>query len=742
MIFYAHTTQSDTSTWQTVQDHLENTARIARDLGRDSGCAEFAYLAARLHDIGKYSLAFQDRLLGKIEKVDHSTAGAKEVVQLFNQTSARRILAQLLAYCIAGHHGGLPDYGSVADVDTDATLLARLKRDLPAYQDYAQEIDISTLSLPERLPIKPAPDQMGFSISFFTRMVYSILVDADFIETETFMQQQVKPRGGYPGIEALNERFNQYLKRFDNPVTPINVQRSATLKACIAKAKEKPGFFTLTVPTGGGKTFASLAFALNHAATHDLKRIIYVIPYTSIIEQNAGVIKDCLGAENVLEHHSNFDWKQAEKRLNVEAQDDQTNNAVYKLRLAAENWDIPVVVTTNVQFFESLFASRSSRCRKLHNLAKSVIIFDEAQMLPRDFIKPCMGAVAELVKNYGASVVFCTATQPSIEKFLPKDVTLQELEPDPQHLFDLYKRVEVKNLGRVADEVLLQKINAQAQVLCIVNTRKHARGLFAGIPGEGGYHLSTLMCPAHRKAVIAEIRERLRAGLVCRVISTQIMEAGIDVDFPVGFRSISGLDSIIQAAGRVNREGTQPRGSLFVFEPDSSFVKRTPGYIQQGAEVALNILRSRPDPISVEAIRAYYALLYNLQDAKAFDRERIFSLFNLAGMTEPAFQFKTAAEKFKLIEDDTLSVIIPFDQEATWLLEQLKVSEFPMSFARKLQPYTVNIYEKEFEALQGLGVMDTYGETYAVLNDMRYYDPKTGIVIPEIAGARAIFFDG
>jgi CRISPR-associated endonuclease/helicase Cas3 len=740
MTYFAHTNDQDQSHWQSIKDHLLNTGQLALELGGDPRIANFAYIAALLHDIGKYSQAFQSKLNGAKIKVDHSTAGAYEVRNLFNRNITEQSMATILAYCIAGHHGGLPDFGSVIDVETEGTLQARLKKNIEPYTDYSLDIDTSTLILPDHLPIKPNRKNPGFSLAFFTRMVYSILVDADFQETETFINNGKKPRGGYEEIGVLCGKFDQFIMKFDNPQNPIDIQRTKTLKNCITRASDMPGFFSLTVPTGGGKTFSSLAFALHHASLHDLKRVIYVIPYTSIIEQNAAEFKKCLGEENVLEHHSNFDWNRSEERSEVEYYDDQTNSAINKLKLAAENWDIPIVVTTNVQFFESLYANRSSRCRKLHNMAKSVIIFDEAQMLPREYMVPCLYAVHELVTNYGTSAVFCTATQPSLEKFLPKGDQLQELTPDPKALYMFFKRVQVKNLGKVTDAELIQRIDEHPQSLCIVNTRKHAKGLFEGVKAKGRFHLSTLMCPAHRKETITKIKERLKQGLDCRVISTQIMEAGIDVDFPVGYRAISGLDSIIQAGGRVNREGRQTTGDLYVFEPDSAFVKRTPAYIQQGADVARKTLRDYPDdPISLDAIRDYFDFLYGFHDESAFDSKSIIDCFDKGGLN---FDFESAARRFRLIEDISMSVIIQYDKTAISILEEARASKFPKQYARKLQMYTVNIYEHEFQALQSKGLIDLYNDTYAVLNDNNYYNAETGLVIPESAGGEAIFFDG
>jgi len=742
--YFAHSrTNEDKSKWQLLIDHLQSTARWAREFGEDAGISELAGTAALLHDIGKYSNEFQSRLEGNGKKVDHATAGAKEVRALFNKDQNQKYLADMLAYCIAGHHTGLPDYGDPTDVDNDGTLLARVeKKPLKDYSAYRSEINPADVNLPVRLKIKPDKKRPGFSFAFMTRMIFSALVDADFQETETYMNKGEKPRGGYTSIEELCETFNLALRQFENPKGEINKKRTETLKACMGKADTAQGFFTLTIPTGGGKTLASMSFALNHAVRHGLKRVIYVIPFTSIIEQNAAVFKEHLGEKNVLEHHSNFDWKKGNK-TDSESADDQTKDALDKLKLASENWDIPIVVTTNVQFFESLFANKSSRCRKLHNLAKSVIIFDEAQMLPREYLDPCMLAVKELVTNYGASAVFCTATQPALDRRL-QGVNFTELAPDPQALFDFYKRVQVTSIGRTPDAELIEKIKAHPQALCIVNTRKHAKGLFDLLASEGSFHLSTLMCPTHRKEVLKEVRDRLKTEQPCYVISTQVMEAGIDVDFPVGFRALAGLDSIIQAAGRVNREMKQEVGDVYVFDPETPFIKKTPTFIRQGAAVAESVLRDfegRSD--SKEAIESYFNFLYNIQSATAFDAKNILAHFD-KGSDEFDFDFKTAAENFRMIDNNTVAVVIPYNNEAKKLLQQAKYHPFPYTFARQLQLYTVNIYENEFEKLQSKGVIETINDTYEALLEMslnEFYNYKTGLLLPEAIGGDAIFID-
>lgn len=735
--FFAHKREDeDPEDWQPLIEHLNNTADIARSFGENANVADLAYIAGLIHDLGKYSLEFQKRLRGG-KKVDHSTAGAKELETLLKGTP-QEALAKLLLYPIIGHHTGLPDYGDESDLE-GRTLCVRLKKEIPGYSDYKSELDLSSIPLPQRLHIRPPKGKLGFSLSFLIRMVYSALVDADFQETETYMQGN-KGRGGYEHIPSLRDRLNTYLRGFENPTTNINHKRTETLQACIQKAKEKPGFFTLTVPTGGGKTLASMAFALNHAAANQMCRVIYVIPFTTIIEQNATIFKAILGEDNILEHHSNFDWE-IKKREASETSDNRTNNAYTKLKLATENWDIPIVVTTNVQFFESLFANKSSRCRKLHNIAKSVIIFDEAQMLPREYMRPAMAAVWELVTNYGASAVFCTATQPGLERFLPEKTELLELTPEPQALFDFYKRVQVKNLNKLTDKELLSRLNSHDQALCIVNTRRHASGLFGGLRGEGNYHLSTLMCPAHRKAKLAEIRDRLKNGQPCRVVSTTVMEAGIDLDFPVGYRALTGLDSINQAAGRVNREMKRSLSEIFIFEPISEYVNSTPRFISQAVEVSRMVLRDHAEaPISIPAIDAYFKQLYNLQDPKvSFDYKQILACFD---DPDARFKFETAAHLFQIIEDETETVIIPYNPEAYNLIEELKSTQYPSPILRKLQPYTVSIYRVEFDKLVTKGVLLTIADNYNFLNMQNFpdhYNPDRGLIVSESGGGDGLF---
>ncbi|MDY3821844.1 MAG: CRISPR-associated helicase Cas3' [Eubacteriales bacterium] len=532
MEFLAHI--SDDGRKQTVQEHLEGTARLCSEFAAEFDAAEQGYLAGISHDIGKYTEAFQRRLHGG-PKVDHATAGA---IECANAGSGQA------AVCVMGHHSGLPDLGNIrTDQPGDATFYGRIKKGLMG------GIEPYKGNWPGKLPKTapaPASARSGFSGAAWTRMLYSCLVDADYLDTERFMQPYKLSRGSYDGMERLLGKLEKHIEKWANPENEMNKYRWEILSECLRCGEKPKGIYTLTVPTGGGKTVSSMAFALRHAVAHGMKHIIYVIPYTSIIEQNAEVFKEILGEDNVLEHHSG-------KLYELE---DVSSPAQYRLAMATENWDMPVIVTTAVQFFESFYSNRSSKCRKLHNLANSVIIFDEAQMLPTCHLQPCVGAIAELVRHFGATAVLCTATQPVLGDIFKRfgwSENIPELCPGTQALYEKFRRVSFRNAGELSNEMLAGELKNSRQALCIVNSRRAAQEIYDILPKEGTYHLSTLMYPAHRHWVLNEIRQRLKEGAVCRVLSTSLIEAGVDVDFPTVYREMAGLDSILQAAGRCNR---------------------------------------------------------------------------------------------------------------------------------------------------------------------------------------------
>lgn len=604
----------DHSREQTVYEHLTGTAELAKQFAAAFGAEEDGYLLGLLHDIGKYSDAFQHRLDGGV-RVDHSTAGAKEAC-------AHGV--GYLALAIAGHHGGIPNFGSRADTQNDATLSGRLKRDLEPYDDWKTEV-----TLPPVKPFNMREFNTRFRLSFYIRMLFSCLVDADFIDTETFMDGALAPRGNYDALPALLDRLETYIAPWYPPKAELNRKRCAILDACKASGSTAaPGVYTLTVPTGGGKTTAAMAFALTAAVQNCMSRVIYAAPYTSIIDQNADTFEKIFGTENVIEHHSSAEYLFSES----------PNPAEYRKMLAAENWDAPVIATTTVQLFESLFASKPARCRKLHNLANSVLILDEVQTLPMPYLKPFTAALAELARKYGVIVV---------------------------------------------------------------------------------------LCPAHRKARIKEIRERLKIGLPCRVVSTSLIEAGVDVDFPRVYREEAGLDSVLQAAGRCNREGKRPldESLVTVFTVQNT---TPPPYMRQPAAAMKNISKRMEDITSLAAIRAYFEFYRDLYGKEDLDREKILKAFESGTLP-----FASVAEKVRVIESCTTPVYIPIDQGEA-LVERLYRGERSRALFRKLGQYSVNVYPQQLAALREAGAVQSIddGALY-VLADPRRYDSALGLTLDQ-----------
>ena len=482
-----------------------------------------------------------------------------------------------------------------------------------------------------------APWKSKASVMTYTRMLFSCLVDADFLDTEAFMQEGDAPaRGAFPPLQELAKTVDAYLARFAKPTKEINQRRTEILRQCIAAGDQSAHRrYFLTVPTGGGKTLASLAFAMHTAlARPDVRRVIYVIPYTSIIEQTSDIFRSIVGAENVLEHHHQVDW-------------DDPEQGGGRKRLASENWDAPLIVTTNVQFFESLFACRTSR--KLHNIAGSVIIFDEAQMIPTGYLQPAMEAVRELTEHYGCTAVFCTATQPSLGAFFPDQPPVEIAEHRDED-FAFFRRTRiVQEEGEETPACLAARLLESAQVLVIVNRKRRAGELYDLLPEEGRYYLTTNLCPAHRRRVLQDIRARLAAGEPCRVVATSLVEAGVDFDFPVVYREMAGLDNIIQAAGRCNREGKRPADESLVHV--FSFGDPPPKYIHLQSVIASKVLAQYPEePGSPQAIAAYFEELHALKNT---DAEEIGKL-----LTQEAYPFRKVADRFHFIEEDTVTLLV------------------------------------------------------------------------------------
>lgn len=707
--FYAHSLPGrPESEWQWLHQHLENCAQRAAKFSSVFQASDWGYMAGLWHDMGKYSLEFQRRIravggenahVEAVGKVDHSTAGAQHAAHCLGHAG------KALAYAIAGHHGGLPD-----GISVDSCLRSRLEKVVPDYSNCPRDL-MSLRSL--TLPIAPARDRAGVQFSLFIRMLYSCLVDADFLDTESFLDgARHQHREGYAPLAELAPLFFTRLEelRSKASASEVNRQRELILQQCLRAAEWEPGLFSLTVPTGGGKTLSSMAFALRHALKHGLKRIIYVIPFTSIIEQNAAVFRAMLGEDAVLEHHSNFE---------PGAED-------HRSRLAAENWDAPVVVTTNVQFFESLFANRSSRCRKLHNIAESVVILDEIQTLPAPYLLPCLEVLTELTTAYKVSAVLCSATQPAVthRTDFPRGLRdVREIMETPQVLADALQRTTVTILPQTGDAELTERCAGLSQVLCIVNTRRHAKTLYSAMkPLGNAYHLSALMCPVHRSQVLDEIRTRLKEGLPVRVVSTQLIEAGVDIDFPIVFRAMAGIDSIAQAAGRCNREGRLETGHVYAFTPEHSVPC---GYFRQTSQAAESVIRRHDDPLSLAAIEDYFKEYYWTKGDGLDEKGILASLQE--GRSGGDFPFRTVAERFHFIEEATQPVIIPFDEDARALIRTLDYWEHPTSVARKLQRYSVSIYPYEWSRLLSNGSIEVKAGMFAVLIDETLYTQDVGL---------------
>lgn len=684
---YAHTTDGPEEKWETLEEHLAAVGGRAGVLARKFGAAEYGRAAGLLHDLGKAKPEWQRFLRGLHPTIPHAGEGARAAVEHYTRfhRPSRSEIGKLLAFAIAGHHSGLAN-GVVAGAG-----LTPLDERLAAAEQIAPLPQLPALEA-DPAPLRGASKD-PFAWAFFIRMLFSALIDADRLETEKFdgaSRGLPDLRADPPLLSALKPALDDHLaEKFGSTPSAdeLALLRAEVLADCRTAALLKPGLFTLTVPTGGGKTLSSLAFALDHAAHHAgrFDRVITVIPFTSIIDQTADVFRSALGdADAVLEHHSAFDDEKLDRYLAGES-----NYGRERLRLAAQNWDRPVVVTTAVQFFESLFANSPKRCRKLHNIARSVIVLDEAQTLPLKLLRPSVAALKELVRGYGCSIVLCTATQPALTK--EAFLRASPASPPPKEMLDLaqvreivrpdrnldvrLRRVQACTAGTFGDDALVQAIGATSKGLIIVNNRRHARELLdamrkAGL--DGARHLTTAMTAAHRQHALAQIREDLKDDRPVRLVSTSLIEAGVDISFSAVWRAFAGLDQIVQAAGRCNRNGELGLlgGRLTIFEPEAKEGRGTPRALEQNAAATERVLARGLDPMSPEAVHAYFEELLwcrdddgqwqALDDAKVGEsgRRGIMRAFK-EDADRMNFAFADIASAFRMIEEAMVPVIIP-----------------------------------------------------------------------------------
>jgi len=738
-VYIAHKSE-DGIREETVCAHLHEVAEMASVFAREFGAEDWAYAAGILHDVGKYSADFQKRILQDGPLVDHSTAGAYVAAQK---------CSPLISYCIAGHHGGLPDGGVKGDIGK--TLLGRFykaqKKLIPDYSDFSKEVKVpAPLGTPfpidrDRLREPDYINDIRFEQAFFVRMVFSCLVDADYLCTERFMQGAEREHFSDLSLSDMRDMLEERLQHFFPPKTRLNEIRCRVLDDCKKTATLEPGVFSLTVPTGGGKTYALMRFALHHATqpNHQFQRVICAEPYTSIIEQNADVYRQVFGDSSVLEHHSNYDFDDNENSESSGYGDKK----MYRMRLASENWDVPLVVTTNVQLFESLYANKTSRCRKLHNIARSVIVLDEAQMIPTPYIAPCVKALSELVKHYGCSIVLCTATQPALNGlFLKEGLKVREIASQPEFLVDELRRVNYKSLGRLDDDELAARLSTCRQVLCVLNSRKHARILYDLVLDRGTldcdsvFHLTTLMYPQHRSRVIEKIRMRLKERLPCIVLATSLVEAGVDLDFRAVYRAVSGIDSIVQAAGRCNREMryTPEESTVFLFREDMSY--SLPIDVRHRAEVARSVLPdigntdAHLDMDSLDVIEKYFTRLHHYGSLDNKDFVGRLSRWNTKTLSIP---FAEVASDFNMVEDTTCSVIVPTETNRQEI-DALMSGRATRGTMRRLSHFGVGIYKRDRDALLRSGAIDVIGENTFVLLDQGRYSEEVGLDLGETTG--------
>ena len=708
-VIISHIRQSDKAV-QTNEVHQFGVAELASKFAGEFGMSEWGRVLGLLHDKGKEKKAFQQHItresgLDPNVKVEgdyrHAYVGALVAKRLFSK------LYPLMINAIMGHHRGLYDDGEMKEV---------MKMEIPD-DVHVEEID-ADFEIPQiEKPIK------GYQkdIHHLQRMLYSCLVDADYLDTEAFMQpEQSELRGNHESLAALEVKLETYLNKLKHgaPDTEVNRIRNEVQQYCIKESDNKSGFYSLTVPTGGGKTLSSVLWAIKHAVRNNLNSIIIAIPYTSIITQTASVLRNIFGEENVLEHHSNVDSsKMIDKEL------------ANRLKLATENWDYPIIVTTNVQFFESLFSNKPSDCRKLHNIAKSVLIFDEVQTLPIAFLQPIIDTFDTLKKVFGSSILFTTASQPVLSgkimgtnpfvsfEGLPE---IREIIPKEANLHNRLRRVEIHFDEKQKDyDEIAEQIVKHQRALCIVNTRNDAKEIFTRLSKEGiCLHLSRMMCPDHVRETIAKVKTALNDpdNSVIRVVATQLIEAGVDIDFPVVFRQEAGLDSILQAAGRCNREGRLDKGETFVFSLQKPLPK---GFMTQTNNARINMGKDH-DWFSPEAMEAYFIQLYSRVDS--FDKANIKELLYKADM-----QFETAASEFQLIDDNTTSVIVNWKNSLD-LVERLKNEGVSYSLMKALSQYSVNVRNNDMKKLIEAGAVEEVLEGIYVISDPKFYDKGIGLV--------------
>ena len=698
---------------QSIDEHHLGVAEMAQRFADSFGAGAWGYLCGIWHDVGKYSYDFQRHIRSASGydptekdpgKVDHASAGA---------IHARKALAEggrylPVSYCICGHHSGLPDYMNSGQ----SNLQYRLQKEV----DGNVEQHIAPIEIPTLSPPLTGNDLTAWHL--WVRMLYSSLVDADYLDTERFCNpEQYAKRGQYDSLATLKTKLDQYLSSFSNSSkkqSVLNNIRNRIQTVCRESGRGERGIYSLTVPTGGGKTLSSMVWAMEHALKNHCSRIIIAIPYTSIIIQTADRLRQIFGEQNVIEHHSNTDF------------DNLTDNEKEKAHLATENWDAPIIITTNVQLFESLYANRSSRCRKLHNIVNSVLILDEVQMLQPENLQPVVDVLRSLRNYFDVSILMTTATRPALTGIIGagqakfEGLEISEIISDRKELFNVMRRVDIEFLQeKYTAQLIAERLSKHSSVLCVVNRRLDAREVFNALKPlhTQALHLSRMMCQQHIMDKINLMRQLLDTETPVAVVSTQLIEAGVDVDFPVVYRAMAGLDSIAQAAGRCNREGRMERGNVYVFDFEESTAR---GIICKASDAADELREmGLTDFLDPDTTERYFKLFYGTLNET--DKAQVKK--NLYQYTP---QFATAASEFRLIDDQAISIYVPYGKGAQ-LVEELKHRQITSTLLRQLQRFCVSIPVYQEKLLAPIGAVQINEGLY-YLPDCSNYDEDTGLV--------------
>lgn len=718
--------------------HLQDTAELAEMFGKPFGADREAALAGLLHDFGKYAARFQQRLHNpNIHGINHWAAGA---IHAMNQ-----LKAPLVAYAVDGHHTGLPaaiDFAQTRQCASDPALWRECTGCLELIPELLERFEKDGLKFPS---FPPASGKDHFANAFRARMVFSCLVDADFLDTEQHFDPAAAASRSVPQLREQDalKRLLAYLDAKPS-VGSVNQLRRRLLANCLAAAEKPPGLFTLTAPTGSGKTLSSLTFALRHIICHNellppndqrrFRRIIVVIPYTSIIEQTAGVFRELFepifGPNYALEHHSAVAPRERREDNGRDAEEERLRRA----RLATENWTSPLIVTTSVQFFESLFAHKPSDCRKLHNIARSVVLFDEVQTLPPKLVPSLLSAVRLLVRDYGVTAVFMTATQPAFgaaKAALPYGWEPTEIVSTHSAMAETMRRTSIEMPAadeRVSWPQVATMLAEHAQALCVVNTTKDARKLFRLLPPAHRFHLSARLCPAHRQEKLGLISERLAAGAPVRLVSTQVIEAGVDVDFPIAFRALGPLDSIVQTAGRCNREGRHPEPRpVIVFRPADGGTPR--GAYRIAAAKTEEFLARHPNVALHQpgTYARYFTELYSLLGREASNDDPVFAASSI-------FDFPKAAEECSLVGDEMRSVLVRWGEGVTLAETLHREKHLTAEECRRAQRFSINLYEGEFRSAYASGWVFRPAEEWDFYVWSSNYDDDLGACHPESDG--------